>query len=328
MTQRQSVARRCSYVVVLDDPSFDTNAVRDFANYLSGVGVTGCEVIVIDDTPSCDCNRRILRWVARHVTVLPRHRSLSGAADPIRAAVDLASCEKVIVASPRVRYAPDLIDRMCALLDTHEIVEPQDYYDVLPWWGGIDAGRMLVHRGIEPLPDHGSTFGFRRAAIRGLRSLDALDFGGDDCVRRLQDQGAEVCCAADVFVRCEPPRISGWLRDRARLAGDDFSMPVKTAFFFALIPLIALLAALGGIALAGGYAGVVALGSVLLALRGRMGASQFFPMRVCLFAPLWVFERSVSVYWALLRKVSGGGVETRGFPVSSGSRGQRVASGE
>ena len=42
-----------------------------------------------------------------------------------------------------------------------------------------------------------------------------------------------------------------------------------------------------------------------LALRGRAGASAFFPLHACLFAPLWVLERSVSVYWALFRKLRG-----------------------
>jgi hypothetical protein len=37
-------------------------------------------------------------------------------------------------------------------------------------------------------------------------------------------------------------------------------------------------------------------------VRGRIGAAQFFPMRACLLAPLWVFERAVSVYWALFRR--------------------------
>ena len=38
-----------------------------------------------------------------------------------------------------------------AMLDAHDCVEPQDYFEPLPWWGGIEAGRMLVHRGIEPM---------------------------------------------------------------------------------------------------------------------------------------------------------------------------------
>jgi hypothetical protein len=300
--------RHCSYVVVHEDAA-SPDELRSLAAHLSTLSVAGCEVIVVDDTPSFDRNRRVFRWVGRHVAALPRHRSLRGTVDSLRAALDLASCEKIVVGNARVRHDADTIAAMCALLDVHEVVEPQDYCDPLPWWGGIDAGRMLVHRGIEPLPDHGATFGFRRDAIRGPHGLDALDDGVDDAVRRLQSQGAAAHSAAGLFVRCEPPTVTSWLRERARHADDDFALPLKTAFFFALLPLAVLLVALGGPSLAGGYAGALVLGSLALALRGRVGAAAVFPLRAALFAPLWVLERSVSVYWALLRKLSGVTVE-------------------
>ena len=300
--------RHCSYVVVHEDAA-PLDELRSLAAHLSTLSVAGCEVIVVDDTPSFDRNRRVFRWVGRHVAALPRHRSLRGTVDSLRAALDLASCEKVVVGNARVRHDAATIAAMCTLLDVHEIVGPQDYYDPLPWWGGIDAGRMLVHRGIEPLPDHGATFGFRRAAIRGLHGLDLLDDGGDDAVRRLQSQGAVVHSAAGLFVRCEPPTVTSWLRERARHADDDFALPLKTAFFFALLPIAVLLVAFGGASLAGGYAGALVIGSLALALRGRVGAAEVFPLRAALFAPLWVLERSLSVYWALLRKLGGVTVE-------------------
>src|SRR5437763_10812507 len=151
----------------------------------------------------------------------------------------------------------------------------------MPWWSGIDAGRMLVGRGIEPVAGQGATFGFRKSAARAL----------------------DLTPGSSVFVRRLPPRVSEWLRERPRLAGADFSFPFKTAFFFALIPLALLLATFGGPRLAGGYAGMIAFAAFALAVRGRAGAGAFFPLRACLFAPLWVLERSVSVYWALLRKL-------------------------
>jgi hypothetical protein len=303
MRARTGSDRCCSYVVVHDDATASAGDLRSFAAHLSTLAVAGCEVIVIDDTPSFHRNRRIFRWVGRHLAAMPRHRALNGTVDRLRAALDLATCEKVVVAAARIRYDAEKIAAMCALLDVHEAVEPQEYYDPLPWWGGIDAGRMLVHRGIEPLPDHGATFGFRRTAIRGLRGIDVLDDAGEDAVRRLQSQGAAIR-SVPIFVRSEPPSVGAWLEERARHAGDDFALPVKTAFFFALLPIAALLIAFGGAPLAGGYAGAIVVGSLALALRGRAGAATVFPFRACLFAPLWVLERSVSVYWALLRKLS------------------------
>ncbi|HEV7767221.1 MAG TPA: hypothetical protein VGQ76_19625 [Thermoanaerobaculia bacterium] len=302
---------RCSYVVAVE-PTGETHDLRELGLYLSTLSVAGCDVIVIDASPRplFETHHRVLRWVARHVTVGAEHCTPGGFFDPVRAASAVAACEKVIVASPDVRYTPDAIDRLCNLLDLHEVVEPQDYLEPLPWWGSIDAGRILVHRGIEPRPDHGATFGFRRTAIHSLRILGSSDIT-DDPARRLASAGAEVFAAANVFVRREPGAFDAWLEERPRAANEDFSLPMKSAFFFSLVPLLLLLILLGEPRLAGVYAGVVAFSSVGLAFRGRIGASAFFPLRACLFAPLWVFERSISVYWALFRRLRGVEAEHR-----------------
>lgn len=249
-----------------------------------------------------DTNARNLRWVGRHL------HAAGGPADLVRSAAAVAACEKVIVATDDVRYTPEAIAQICELLDTHEVVEPQDYLDPLSWWGAIDAARILLHRAIEPQPDHGATFGFRRAKVLGLRT-PATPEASADPVRRLAGIGAVAHPAADVFVRREPQGLPEWLAGRPRVAGEDFILPVKTAFFLSLVPVLLLLAILGGLQLASGYASVIAFASVALAVRGRAGASTFFPLRTCFFAPLWIFERSLSVYWALFRKLRGTDLE-------------------
>jgi hypothetical protein len=320
--------RRCSYVVVVGNSDASASELRDLASYLSTLGVAGCDVVVLDPSPRLqfELNARILRWVGRHVAVRPEHRAHTGSIDPVRSAATLAACEKVIVAAEDVRYTPDAIGQICDLLEMHEVVEPQDYLDPLPWWGGIEAGRILLHRGIEPQPDHGATFGFRRSAVRGLRALEIID--AEDQARRLSAAGAEVFPASSVFVRREPGPLDEWLSERPRVAGDDFALPMKSVFFFSLLPMLLLLAATGGLQLAGGYASVIAFASFGLALRGRAGAASFFPLRACLFAPLWVFERSVSVYWALFRKLRGTEAVTASEAVPHRTAGARVASGE
>lgn len=287
---------RCSYVVLLDQPASN---LRDLARYLSDLGMAGCEVLVLDRSPRAEFkeNARVLRWVSRHL-MMPAGAPI----DPARAASAVAACDTVIVATDDVRYTPEAIVRLCTLLDAHEVVEPQDYLDPLPWWGSIDAARILLHRAIEPQPDHGATFAFRSSAMRSLRALTIPD-PPDDPVRRLAAQGAEVHTAGDVFVRREPRAFPDWLAQRPRVAGEDFVLPIKTAFFLSIVPLLLLLAILGGLQLASGYAGAIAFASVALAIRGRAGAASFFPLRACAFAPLWIFERSVSVYWALFRKL-------------------------
>ncbi|HYO77617.1 MAG TPA: hypothetical protein VE010_14240 [Thermoanaerobaculia bacterium] len=316
MRNGQPHDRQCSYLVVVENAAASAAELRELANYLSEVGVAGCEVVILDASPRLqfELNGRILRWVGRHVAVRPEHRSSNGSIDLVRSAATLAACEKIIVAAEDVRYTPEAIGQLCDLLDVHEVVEPQDYLEPLPWWGGIEAGRILLHRGIEPQPDHGATFGFRRSAVRGLRTLDVRELG-EDHVRRLAAAGAEVFPAANVFVRREPVGFDEWLLQRPRRAGSDLSSPVKTAFFLSLVPLMLILSALGGLRLAGVYAGVVAFASFGLALRGRAGAGAFFPLRACLFAPLSIVERSISVYWALYRKLRGTDLETTAIPL-------------
>jgi len=239
----------------------------------------------------------------------------------------VAGCDKVIVAADDVRYTTGAIQQLCGLLDIHEVVEPQDYLDPLPWWSGLDAGRILIHRGIEPQPDHGATFAFRRSAVRALQNPGAAE-EIDSPARRLGALGAEVHAACDVFVRRQPRAFAEWLSQRPTLAREDFALPVKTAFFLSLIPVLLLFAFAGGMQLASGYASAIAFTAVALALRGRTGAAAFFPLRACLFAPLWVFERSVSVYWALLRKLSGSDLETTPSTAPHSAHDGRVASGE
>lgn len=328
MATRSPADRRCSYVVLVQHAAASTSELRALASYLSTVSVADCDVVVLDASSRLqfDVNARILRWVGRHVALRPEHRA-GGGIDVVRAASSYAACEKVIVAADDIRYSPEAIAQVCDLLDAHEVVEPQDYLDPMPWWGGIEMGRILLHRGIEPQPDHGATFGFRRSALRALRALGPATTA-DAQARRLAAVGAEVHPAADVFVRREPGALSEWVAARPRFAGEDFLQPLKTAFFFSVLPLLIALAVLGGAPLAAGYAGMLAFATIGLAVRGRAGASMFFPLRACLFAPLWVIERSVSVYWALLRKLRGTDEDASRVPVPDGARGTQVASGE
>jgi hypothetical protein len=316
MRPNRKMDRRCTYVVALS-PSTRSFDLRPFAEYLSNLTVAGCEVIVLDATDDAEEHRRVFRWVARHLVV-------QEPLDVVRASAGVASCEKIIIADANVRYDIADLTELCAMLDAHEVVEAQDYLEPLPWWGGIDTGRMLVHRGIDAHRDRGATFGFRRAILRGLRGFDATSSA--DPVRALALHGAEVVSAPELFVRRCPPQLGDWLRERPREAVVDFDIPAKAAFFFALIPMAVLLALMGGGRFAAGYTGAVAFASIVLAVRGRTGAGAFFPLRACLFAPLWVLERSVSVYWALLRKMRGSAVEEPAAVATQ--RSARVASGE
>lgn len=314
---------RCSYVVIFDEAG-GAATLREFADYLGSLSAAGCETIVLDRSQGevLEAHRRVLRWVARHVAVRRDHLSVTGVIDPTRAAALVASVEKVIVADPDIRYSAAEVERVCELLDRHEVVEPQDYLDPLPWWSGIEAGRILVNRAIDPQPDHGATFGFRRSIVTALPPLGHSVAG--DQVRRLSAAGAEVYAPPQLFVKREPSRLTDWLATRAPEASNDFDLPVRSAFFLSLLPLLAALSFFGGLRIAGAFATAVAIGAVAFAVRGRFEASRYFPMRAVLFAPAWVLERSFSVWWALFRRLRAGAGEPGIAPAASEAGGGAV----
>ncbi len=294
---------RCSYVVPVD-PKAGRAEVETLARLLSDVGAAGCEVLILDSCPQAafEERHRILRWVGRHDL-------LNGSVDLMRAAVDLASSEKVIVASPEARCTRAELFALCRLLDSHEVVQPQEYVDPMPWWGGVEAAGLLLQRGIHLPPEGRSIFAFRKSAFRPLRGYD--DLLRDSDLRRLIIQGADVHDARDIFVRLEPPRLITWLRARAREIGADLSLPLKATFFLGLIPILVFLALVGGMQLAAGYASVMAFAAVMLAVRGRVGAATFYPWHACLYAPLWLATRSIIVYWALFDRMRSRGEAAR-----------------
>jgi hypothetical protein len=328
MRTRESKDLRCSYVVLVERATAaDADDLRDFAAYLSSLRTADCEVVILDASPRAqlEVNCRVLRWVGRYIALGKDYRGIGGEVDLIRAAAAFATCEKLIVAGEDVRYEVDAIEQMCRLLDLHEVVEPQDYVEPTHWWGSVEGARILLHRGVEPRPDLAATFGLRRSAMATLRLDTALP--DENQSRRLTAAGADVFAAPTIFVRREPHLLRDWLAERPRAAARDFDVPMKTMFFISLIPFLGLLALLGGARLAAGYAGVVAFASVALALRGRIGAASVFPLRTLLFAPLWVLERSVSVYWALYRNVRGSAAATTEEEIAESSRRRNVASG-
>ena len=286
--------RACTYVASLD-PAVSDSELPDFAAYLSTLSLAGCEVIVIDSEGGrcSEQRRRVLRWVSRYV---------EGEHDLMQTAVDLAASEKIIVASQESRYTAADVAAICDLLDAADVVAPEEFVHPLPWWGAIDAGSMLLQRGLDASRE-GVTFAFRRSAWHPVRALASA--GTRDPLRMFILHGASVHVASDVFVRREPPKLATWARLRAAASATPAAVTAGGALLACVLPLVMVVAAVGGYELAGGYAGLIAAASMLVAVRGRTGAGRFFPLRACLYAPLAIVERSLAVYWALFARLRG-----------------------
>lgn len=275
MRRREERRYRCSYVVPIRC-GMSSERLKELAEYLSEIRVGGCETIVIDASPPDVFreNRRVLRWVARHVAV-------PGSLMEMRTASD-----KILIASDEIRYTSEELRAVAALLEIHEVVKPQEYIAPLRWWSGIDGARILVHRAFETLPDDGGTIACRRSALREVIA------------------GREVFIAGDLFVRRCAPAFGSWLGKRAMLADGDLGSPLRASLFFAVVPLALALGLAGGVGAAAVFIAAMAVATTAVAAHGRAGAKRIFPFWLCFFAPLWLAERSVSIYWALARHLT------------------------
>jgi hypothetical protein len=307
--------------------------IEDFARYFENLARAGCEVLVVDGSPPEVFEEHDSAWrgACRHVAVNPKYTYLNGKVNGVHTGVDLASCERIMLADDDIRYTSDDIARACGLLERHEMVRPQNYLSPLShWWACMEDARMLINRGVLRTGDYPGTCAFRRSTCLRVGHYDGdVLFDNEEIVRHFVLQGAVVCFARDFFIHKRPPTLQKWMEQRPRQAYEDFVMHAKTALFMSLLPALVVFGLFGGIRAALVFAVVVSACAVLIALRGllRDRAHRFFPARIIFYAPLWILERALSVYWALYWRVARGGYPFGDRVLSKGTGRAWVAGG-
>ena len=284
--------------------------------------------------------------VCRHEPVNRSFGFLNDKVNGIQTGVRLATTNKIVLADDDIRYTASDIEQIAKLLDDFEVVRPQNYFafnrvasggreagnpachaakivcTTKPWskethWPAanattarIEAARMLINRATLRPADYPGTCAFRLDTFLRAGDYDGdVLFDNEELVRHLARFGANICYANDFFVEKRPPSFRKWLEQRPRQAYEDFGLRTKT-LVFALIPIVLVILGLWF-----GIRGVLWAslsifgGAFISALRGRARgtARKFFPLHVCFFAPLWVFERSISTYWAFYWLLRHGG---------------------
>ncbi len=323
---------RCSYLLPIRRVRAVADECADFAAYFRRLTEAGCEVIVVDGSPEpvFALHDEAWRGLCHHLTVDPQYRYLNGKVNGIHTGVDAASHNQIIIGDDDIRYTAHDIERTCALLEQAEMVRPQNYLSPLPWWARMEAARMLINRALLPTGDYPGTCAFRCDAFRRAGHYDGdVLFDNEEIVRHFALRGASIAYAVDFFILKRPPTLTKWREQRPRQAYEDFVMHAKTAFFLSLLPLLLLLCFAFGAVTALSFALLVGTLSFLLASRGRArnDASRFFPFSVCFYAPLWVLERAISVYWALYWRVIYGGYPFGDKLLSKGTGRSWVAGG-
>jgi Glycosyl transferase family 2 len=312
MSHTDSGAFHCTYILPIRRVRALRREVDDLAKYFGKLAREGCEVLVVDGSSPEIFAQHNRAWhkLCRHVTVDRKYTYLNGKVNGVHTGVDLASCESIILADDDIRYTSEDIRRACELLKRHDMVRPQNYLAPLPWWGRTEAARMLINRGVLRSGDYPGTCAFRRSASLRFGHYDGdVLFDNEEIVRHFILNGAAVCYALDFFILKRPPSLRKWLEQRPRQAYEDFEIRAKTLLFMSLLPAASALGLFNGAGAALASFFVVSICAGLLAVRGllRDRAYNFFPAHVILYAPLWLLERSLSVYWALYWRLVHGG---------------------
>jgi hypothetical protein len=301
----------CTYLLTIRRVRFDERVAEEFRNYFRLLAAAGCEVLVVDGSPGdvFAAHQEAWRGACRHAAVDPQYEYLNGKVNGIHTGVALAAHERIIVADDDIRYTPGDVRRMSELLGSYEMVRPQNYLSPLPVRARTEGARMLINRALIAEGDYPGTLGVRRDAMRRVGHYDGdVLFDNEEIVRHFRAHRASVAYARDFFILKRPPTFRKWIEQRPRQAYEDFVMRAKTAFFAALPLAVVLLWLVAGGVWALALVSAVACAAVLVAARGLGdGAARFFPVWLCLYAPLWVAERVVSTYWAFYWRAAHGG---------------------
>src|SRR2546423_2706800 len=302
--RRYRKMKRCTYLLPIRRAKFSITEARELSNYFSALKNAGCDVLVIDGSQPAVFSQHseVWRLLCRHEQVDRSFGFLNDKVNGIHTGVRLAATEKIVLADDDIRYPSAEIDCVCELLDTVDVVRPQNFLSPRPWWARVEAARMLVNRATLRTGDYPGTCAFHRSAMLRVGPYDGdVLFDNEEIIRHFARAGATISYATNLFVRKRPPTFRKWLEQRPRQAYEDFGLRGKTALFLSL-PIFGIwIGAAASWKTLLVYLLFVSIAAVALALAGRSRgtASQYFPMSVCIFAPLWILERSLSTYWAL-----------------------------
>lgn len=290
-----------SYVLPIRSVSLE--GLDELTAYLASLNVA--QLIVVDGSPSGVFAAHAQRWDGlriQHVAPLPVLPGENGKVCGVVAGLALAQHDKIVVADDDVRYDADSLERIVALLDDHEVVRPQNYFDPVPWHAVVDTSRTLLNRVTGG--DWPGTLAVRKSALPSYGYRRDVLFENLELVRTVVARGGRECVAADLFVRRLPPTTQHYLSQRVRQAYDEFARPIRLAAALAIIPCTFacvagrrwdVLASAAGLAIVAAEAG----------RRSGGGRRRFAPLS-SLCAPLWLLERGVCAWAAACVRLSGG----------------------
>jgi hypothetical protein len=284
--------------------------VGELAAYVRGLAAS-VETIVADGSPPevFAAHREAFGTEVVHVRPDPKYHFGNGKVDGVMTGLRLATNDGVVVADEDVRWDVGALARASRLLERHDVVRPQNYFDPLPWHARWDTARSLLNRAFAA--DYPGTLAVRRPTVLAAGGYDGdAMFENLELIRTVVAAGGTVTSPLDLYVRRIPPTTRQFVGQRVRQAYDDFAQPPRLAGELCLLPLAFAAVAgrrWGALAAAAGLS--VALAEVG---RRRAGGGGVFPPACSLYAPLWAGERAVCVWLAVGSRLRWGGIRYRG----------------
>nr|WP_246497133.1 glycosyltransferase family 2 protein [Sphaerisporangium rubeum] len=265
-------------------------------------------VIVVDGSPPAVFARHARLWsgFARHLRPDPDLACGNGKVAGVRTGMRVARSEFVVVADDDVRYDAAGLARVRELLETADLVRPQNYFDPMPWHARWDTARTLLNRVFGA--DYPGTFGIRRSFFEHMGGYDGdVMFENLELIRTVRAHGGRERRAREVYVRRLPPGTRRFWSQRVRQAYDDLAQPARMALFLAVLPCLAVAAARRPRrAVAAVLLGAAAVTGLAEVGRRRDGGRRVFPATCSVLAPVWVLERAVCSWPALAARLRGG----------------------
>jgi hypothetical protein len=289
----------------------DPGDAVELAAYLQRVAAW-LSVTVVDGSEPNVWARHHTLFAPHACHVIPQPRpGRNGKVAGVVTGLILAREELVVIADDDVRWDRAGLERLVGLLADCDLVRPQNIFLELPWHARWDTARSLVNRALGA--DYPGTYGVRRSAFLAAGGYDGdVLFENLELSRTLRAAGRRERIVPDLYVGRLPPTTAHFLGQRARQAYDDLAQPARLVAEATLAPTVLVLSALtrqqrtrraGRRGLA-----MLVLAAVGLAELGRRraGGAHVYPSDAALWAPLWLAERAVCIWLALVYRMRGG----------------------
>lgn len=279
--------------------------VGELASYLKTLSNHVSEVIVVNGSHDDLWTEHDRLWGSYCLHMRPRSdlRFANGKVDGVITGVESASCEVVVIADDDVRYDLPSLDRIVQLFTEADLVIPQNHFSEHPWHAAWDTGRTLLNRAVSY--DYPGTLAVRREVFMSCGGYDGdVMFENLELIRTVEAAGGRVLAPLDLLVERRPPEAARFVSQRVRQAYDEFALPGRLLLFLSVLPGIGALVWLRRWRL---LAGALVMPVAVAELgRRRGGGRRVYPRRASFLAPLWLLERGVCMWFAVIELLRGG----------------------